>query len=101
MDAFILESLTGTGWKLSGDAYWTLDTAKARAARIIAKNHAKRVRILPVTVSDTAVAEYPDEPEPAYITRFREVAADDSVAAHARAAIREALDRYDTRGAVS
>ena len=101
MDAFVLESLTGTGWKLTGDTYWTLDAAKSRAARIVAKNHAKRVRVLPVTVSNNAVVEYPNESEPFYISQFREIADDESTVPHIRDAIRDALDRYDTRGAVS
>ena len=62
MDAFVLECLQSTGWKRSGDAYWTLDAAKAKAVRLIAKRQAQRVRILPVEVNLNAVAEFPQQP---------------------------------------
>lgn len=99
MDGFLLETLNATGWKLGGDTHWTLDAAKSRAARIVEKNHAKRVRILPVTVSDAAIAEYPNEPEPAFIADFRRIANDESTLPHVRDALTAALAAYDARRA--
>ena len=59
MDAFLLECLHATGWKRGGDTHWTLDSAKTEAERLIRRKSAKRVRILPVTVSLTSIAEVP------------------------------------------
>ncbi len=57
MQAFILETLTGTGWRRSGDIYWTLDTARSMATQLLRKKQAQRVRILSVDVSLEAVEE--------------------------------------------
>lgn len=58
--AFVLETLTGTGWRLSGETFWTLETAAAMANMLLKKRHAQRVRVLPVEVSLEAVAEFPE-----------------------------------------
>ncbi len=60
MQAFILETLTGTGWRRSGETFWTLDTATAMAKLLLKKKQAQRVRVLPVEVSLEAVAEFPE-----------------------------------------
>lgn len=59
MQAYILETLSGTGWRRSGETFWTLDTAQAMAERMLRKKLAQRVRVLPVEVNLNAVAEYP------------------------------------------
>ena len=59
MQAYILETLTGTGWRRSGETFWTLETATAMANLLLNKKQAQRVRVLPVTVNLTAVAEFP------------------------------------------
>lgn len=73
----------------------TPDDIRAALARRVREADVLR-RLLRIAES-TAI----DLPEPAYITRLREIATDDSVAPHARAAIRAALDRYDARGTVA
>ena len=59
MQAFVLETLTGTGWRRSGETFWTLETATAMAKSLLKKKQAQRVRILPVNVSLDAIAEFP------------------------------------------
>lgn len=59
MQAFILETLTGTGWRRSGETFWTLETAKSMAKLLLKKKQAQRVRVLPVTIDLNAVAEFP------------------------------------------
>ena len=59
MQAFVLETLTGTGWRRSGETFWTLDTATTMAKLLLKKKQAQRVRVLPVEVNLNAVAEYP------------------------------------------
>ena len=63
MQAFVLETLTGTGWRRSGETFWTFDTATAMAKLLLKKKQAQRVRVLPVEVSLDAVAEFPQPPE--------------------------------------
>ena len=65
MDAFILETLVSTGWRRSGETFWTRDSADKEATRLIRRKLARRVRILPISVSPEAVAEFPDEEVPA------------------------------------
>ena len=60
MDAFLLETLTSTGWRRGGETYWTLDAAEQAARRLIRRKLARRVRILPVRVEVEAVAEVPE-----------------------------------------
>lgn len=59
MQAYVLETLTGTGWQRGGDTFWTIETATAMAKQLLKNKQALRVRILPVTVNLTAVAELP------------------------------------------
>ena len=61
MQAFILETLTGTGWRRSGETFWTIETATAMAHLLLKKKQAIRVRILPVKVNHAAVAELPEK----------------------------------------
>ncbi len=61
MQAYILETLTGTGWRRSGDTFWTLETAAAMAKLLLKKKQAQRVRVLPVEVNLNAVAEFPQQ----------------------------------------
>lgn len=63
MQAFVLETLTGTGWRRSGETFWTLETATAMAKLLLKKKHAQRVRVLPVEVSLDAVADLPEAEE--------------------------------------
>lgn len=60
MQAFVLETLTGTGWRRSGETFWTIETATAMAKALLKKKHAQRVRVLSVDVSLEAVAEFPE-----------------------------------------
>ena len=57
MEAFILETLTATGWRRGGDTYWTLDSAITEGQRQIRRKLARGIRVLPVAVGDQAVAE--------------------------------------------
>ena len=59
METFILETLVSTGWRRSGDTYWTLDTAIAAGRDMIRRKLARRVRVLPVCIDHNAVAELP------------------------------------------
>ena len=59
MDAFILETLVSTGWRRSGETYWTLDVAIAAGREMIRRKLARRVRVLPVHIDHNAVAELP------------------------------------------
>ena len=70
MDAFIFESLFSSGWKRGGETYWTLETAKIEARRLVRRGRARQVRILPLSVGLEPVATVP-ESEP---TRESEVA---------------------------
>lgn len=60
MQAFVLETLTGTGWRRSGETFWTLETATIMAKLLLKKKQALRIRVLPVEVSLNAVAEFPE-----------------------------------------
>ena len=60
MQAFVLETLTGTGWRRSGDTFWTLETATAMAKLLLKKKQAQQVRVLPVEVNLNAIAEFPE-----------------------------------------
>lgn len=64
MQAFVLETLTGAGWRRSGETFWTLETATAMAKSLLKKKQAQRVRILPVEVNLNAIAEFPVLPGP-------------------------------------
>lgn len=57
MQAFLLERLFETGWKLEGPVYWTLALARKEADRLIKRKAARAVRVRPVTVEESAVAE--------------------------------------------
>ena len=59
MDAFILETLVSTGWRRSGETYWTRESADKEAKRLIRRKLARRVRVLPIEVGASAVAEFP------------------------------------------
>jgi len=59
MDAFILETLVSTGWRRSGETYWTRESADKEANRLLRRKLARRVRVLPVAVGSSAVAEFP------------------------------------------
>jgi hypothetical protein len=59
MEAFILETLVSTGWRRSGETYWTLDTAITAGRQMIRRKLARRVRVLPVSIGHDAVAELP------------------------------------------
>ena len=59
MDVFLLECLYATGWKRGGDTYWTFDSAKAEAERLVRRKLARRVRILPISVNLNATEEVP------------------------------------------
>lgn len=63
MRAYVLETLTGTGWRRGGDTFWTMDSAKMMAESLLRKKQAQRVRVLPVEVSLDAVAELPEAGE--------------------------------------
>ena len=57
MQAFLLERLFESGWKLEGPVYWTLQLATKEAERLVRRKTARRVRVRPVTVADESVAE--------------------------------------------
>lgn len=59
MEAFILETLVSTGWRRSGDTYWTIDSALAAGRALIRRKLARQIRVLPVQVGDVAVATLP------------------------------------------
>lgn len=59
MDAYILETLVSTGWRRSGETYWTLDAALVAGRRMIRRKLVRQVRVLPVRVDSNAVAELP------------------------------------------
>lgn len=59
MQAFILERLFETGWKLEGPVLWTLPLAMKEAERLVRRKAARSVRVRPITVSDSSVAEVP------------------------------------------
>ena len=59
MDAYILETLVSAGWRRSGETYWTLDSASAAGRQMIRRKLVRQVRVLPVRVDCTAVAELP------------------------------------------
>ena len=59
MEAFILETLVSTGWRRSGETYWTIDTALAAGRKMIRRKLARQVRVLPVQIGHNAVAELP------------------------------------------
>lgn len=54
MEAFLLERLFATGWKLEGEVFWTHALAAKEAERLVRRKFARAVRIRPVTVSETA-----------------------------------------------
>ena len=68
MEAFILETLVSTGWRRSGETYWTLDIALAAGREMIRRKLARQVRVLPVHIDHNAVAELPS------VTSSREAA---------------------------
>ncbi|MEO1530165.1 MAG: hypothetical protein AAFX06_32600 [Planctomycetota bacterium] len=55
MSAFILECLSSTGWKRSGELFWRLRDAEAAAKRRTSKGRVRAVRVLPVEISPEAV----------------------------------------------
>lgn len=57
MQAFLLERLFATEWKLEGPVYWTLELATDEAARLIRRKLARGVRVRPISVSETSIAE--------------------------------------------
>ncbi len=59
MEAFILETLTATGWRRSGQTIWTIEAARKEAARLIRRKLALRVRILRAEVDPAAIVELP------------------------------------------
>lgn len=61
MDAYILEKMTSTGWRRSGETFWCLDAAIKEANRLVKRSLARRVRVLPVSVDLNAVAEIPEQ----------------------------------------
>ncbi len=60
MEAYLLETLTSTGWRRGGTTYWTLDSALTEGRRLIRRKLARSVRVLPVAVDVNAVAEIPE-----------------------------------------
>jgi hypothetical protein len=64
MEAFILETLVSTGWRRSGETYWTLDAAITAGRHMIRRKLARRVRVLPVHIGHDAVAELPASESP-------------------------------------
>jgi len=60
MQGFLLELLTKDGWHRDGETYWTLADATETANRILQRQLAKRVRVLPVEVDLKAVADLPE-----------------------------------------
>ena len=60
MQAFLLERLFDSGWKLEGPIFWTMPSAASEAARLVRRKAARRVRIRPIDISDGSVAEVPD-----------------------------------------
>jgi hypothetical protein len=61
MKAFLLEKLFDSGWKLEGPVFWTLPLASKEAGRLIRRKLARRVRVRPVTISETSIAEVPGD----------------------------------------
>ncbi len=59
MQAFLIERLFETGWKLEGPVYWTFDLATKEATRMLRRRIARRVRIRPIEVSDASIVELP------------------------------------------
>ena len=63
MEAFILETLVSTGWRRSGNTYWTLDDALTAGRKLLRRKLARRVRVLSVQVGRDVVAELPPAKE--------------------------------------
>lgn len=62
MEAYLLETLVSTGWRRSGNTYWTLDDALAAGRSLIRRKLARRVRVLPIEVGQSVVATLPADP---------------------------------------
>lgn len=50
MTAYIIESLSSTGWRRTGEIHWRLSDAKAEANRRTDTGKARACRVLPVEI---------------------------------------------------
>ena len=66
MRAFVLETLTGRDWKRGGRIYWTVESARNQARRLVNANKAVAVQILGADVELTPVDGIPCAQEGAY-----------------------------------
>ena len=58
MTAYIIEKLLACGWRRDDELRWTLADAKRESNRLIESARATRVRVLPVRIEPSAIAEY-------------------------------------------
>lgn len=63
MEAFVLEVVSSGGSRKGGRTYWTEQSAKLDAERLVRTGKAARVRILRVQVSDRPCADISTEGE--------------------------------------
>ena len=59
MQAFLLETLTGREWKRGGRIYWTVESARREAGRMVSAGKAVAVRILSADVDLQSVENVP------------------------------------------
>lgn len=62
MDAYILETLTFTGWRRKGELYWRYSDV-LRAAKNEVEDSARAVRVLPVRVHSDALLNFEAAPK--------------------------------------
>lgn len=60
MQAFILETLLSKGWRKGGEVFWTLEDALQAGRHLIRRKLARQIRVLPVQVAVSPVAELPE-----------------------------------------
>jgi hypothetical protein len=57
MNAFLLERLHPTGWRLGGELYWRLADASRESERLLREHDARGVRVLSVRINPEAILE--------------------------------------------
>ena len=61
MEAFVLEIVNSAGARKGGRTYWTKQSAKLDAERLVRTGKAARVRVLRAHVNDRPCADIPTE----------------------------------------
>ena len=64
MKAFILETLHLRGWRRGGEVYWTQADAEQAGRVLVRRKYCRAVRVLPVEVDLSPVAEVPKGDKP-------------------------------------